>query len=557
MPRTTQPDRPASLFPPLWPPRRVYVTLASLAAAIALVRAGWLEPVVGGVVDQAVRNIITLILAFSGLMSLLGWFVWQSGHSRRAKRAVALGLLGAVAIGCAALRIERVSGDLVPEFAWRWRPSRDRLLPQATPAPTAAAAGEPAAVPWVHDKPFADFPRFLGPGGDAGIDEFAMPSAPAEYVEQWRRPIGAGWSGFAVCGDHAVTLEQRGDEEVIACYSMKDGTPEWSVAVAGRHETVLGGVGPRSTPTIRDGVVYATGATGWLHAIDGATGKVLWRKNVVDDLGIDTAAHTAAVAWGRSGSPLVTADLVIVPGGGPLEPPVTAPAVSLVAYDRVTGDRRWTAGTDQISYVTPELRTVAGREVVLAVNESRVVAYDPADGRELWGFDWPGHSNSDATCSQPHVLDGDRIFISKGYGVGAAVFERDPSAGDAVAFRRAWSQPGMLKTKFTNVVIHDGHAYGLSDGILECVRVADGVRRWKGGRYGQGQVLRVGDLLVVQAESGEVVFVDCTPEGHRVRGRLAALSGQTWNNPCVTRGHLLVRNAEEAACYRFPAAARP
>ncbi|MFM9058927.1 MAG: PQQ-binding-like beta-propeller repeat protein [Planctomycetaceae bacterium] len=548
-------DRPVPLLPPLWPPRRVYVTLASLAAAIALVRAGGLQPVAGEIVDQAVRNILTLILAFSGLMSLLGWFLWQSGHSWRVKRAVALGLVGAVVVACAALRIERVSGDLVPELAWRWRPSRDRLLPRASPAPPAAAPREGAddsGPAWGGDQPGTNFPRFLGAGGNAGIDAFAIPSAAAGYIERWRRPIGAGWSGFAVCREHAVTLEQRGDEEVIACYGIEDGTPEWSVAVAGRHETVLGGVGPRSTPTIRDGVVYATGATGWLHAIDGATGKVLWRKNVVDDLGIDAAAHAAAVAWGRAGSPLVTADLVIVPGGGPLESPAPAPAVSLAAYDRVTGERRWTAGADQISYVTPELRTIAGREVVLAVNESRVAAYDPADGRELWGFPWPGHSNSDATCSQPHVLDGDRIFISKGYGIGAAVFERDAPAGAVVSFRQAWSQPGMLKTKFTNVAIHEGHAYGLSDGILECVRVADGVRRWKGGRYGQGQVLRVRDVLVVQAESGEVVFVECTPEAHRVRGRLAALSGQTWNNPCVTSGHLLVRNAEEAACYRFP-----
>ena len=117
----------------------------------------------------------------------------------------------------------------------------------------------------------------------------------------------------AVCDGHAVTLEQRGDEEVIACYRIADGEPEWSVAVPARHETVLGGVGPRSTPTIRDGVVYATGATGWLHAIDGATGRVVWRKNVVDDLGIDAVAHAAAVAWGRAGSPLVSDAVVIVP----------------------------------------------------------------------------------------------------------------------------------------------------------------------------------------------------------------------------------------------------
>ena len=86
--------------------------------------------------------------------------------------------------------------------------------------------------------------------------------------------------------------------------------------------------------------------------------------------------------------------------------------------------------------------------------------------------------------------------------------------------------------------------------------LADGARRWKGGRYGQGQVLRVGGLLLVQAESGEVVAVACSPEKHRVMGRFAAIDGQTWNNLCLTGDRLLVRNAEEAACYRLPLAAR-
>jgi outer membrane protein assembly factor BamB len=544
--------RGPAVFPPLWPPRRVWITLASLAAAIVMVRTGLLEPVVGHIVDQAVKNIITLILAFSAAMSLLVWFLRESGHPRGVKRAVGWGLLAAVALGCAIFRIERVSGDLVPEIMFRWSPSRDRLLPKAAAAPAAGAKGGEVGDARAWAATANDFPRFLGPHGSAGIDEPAIDpdweSKPPREI--WRRPIGAGWSGFAVCDGHAVTLEQRGDEEAVSCCSVDTGEPEWSVPVRGRHETVLGGIGPRSTPTILDGIVYATGATGWLHAVDGKTGRVVWRKNVLDDLGIDAAAHAASVAWGRAGSPLVTESLVIVPGGGPLKD--GGGAVSLAAYDRATGDRRWTAGDEQISYVTPVLVTHMGREVVLTVNEGSVAAYDPAAGGMIWSFPWPGHSNSDASCSQAHVLDNGRVFISKGYGIGAAVFAPQAGGDAATTFRPVWTQPGMLKTKFTNVAIHDGHAYGLSDGILECVRVSDGRRMWKGGRYNQGQVLRIRDLLIVQAESGEVVLVDCTPEKHRVRGRLAALAGQTWNNPAVAGNRLLVRNAEEAACYELP-----
>jgi len=531
---------------PLWPPRRLWVSVASLLAAMLLVRVGLLEPLVGSIVDQAARNIISLILCFAALVSGVLWFLRESGHSPALKRLVGYGLVAGVTLAAASLRIERVSGDLVPELRPRWLPARDRLLPPVT-------AGGEAGRPW--DPTPGDYPRFLGPAGGAAIDGptldpdwSARPPACA-----WRGPIGAGWSGFAVCGDHAVTLEQRGDEEVISSRSVVTGEAEWAVAVRARHVKFLGGIGPRSTPTIRDGLVYATGATGWLHVIDGASGRIVWKKDILVDLGVDPEAHATAVAWGRAGSPLVTEDLVIVPGGGPLSSagPNGDMAVALAAYDRHAGARTWTAGNEQISYVTPVLVNVAGRDVVLAVNESRVAAYDPADGTERWGFAWPGHSNSDASCSQAHVLAGGEIFISKGYGVGAALFA-SPADANPPAFAPVWRQPGLLKTKFTNVVIHHGHAYGLSDGILECVRLADGSRRWKKGRYGQGQILRVGAFLVVQAETGDVVLVDCAPDGHRERGRLPGLRGQTWNNPAVAGDRLVVRNADEAACYLLP-----
>jgi len=543
-----------SLPRPLAPPRRVWIAVTSLAAAVALVRAGWLEPIVGGIVDQAVRNIITLILCFSMLMTTLLWFLRESGHAIGVKRAVLGGFLGAVALGAAVLRIERVSGDLVPEFAFRWNPSRDRLLPQHRSDSSAPQGEATAAAPWQASS--VDFPRFLGPTGRCGIDSPVLDpdwqSRPPRLL--WRRPIGGGWSGFATCGDHAVTLEQRGDDEIVSCCSLVSGAPEWTVAVKGRHETVLGGVGPRSTPTIHDGVVYAHGATGWLHAIDGATGRVLWKKDVLDELGIDPAAHAFMVAWGRAGSPLVTGDLVIVPAGGPRtrRSAQDPEFLSLVAFDRATGQRRWITGDEQISYVSPQLVTFGGREMIVSVNEAHVAGYDPADGRELWEHPWPGHSNSDASCSQAVPVADRRLFLSKGYGIGAAVFEIEKSDAEPWTLREVWRNAGLLKTKFTNVAIHGGHAYGLSDGILECVRLEDGGRRWKAGRYGQGQVFRVGPLLLVQAESGEVVLVDAAPEKHAVRGRLAAIDGQTWNNLCLSGNRLLVRNAEEAACYELP-----
>ena len=541
----------------LLPPVRVWVTLTSLAAATTLIQLGWLEVIAGDVIDQAVRNIISLILAFSGLMVVFIWFLRESQYRPTIKKGVTAGLIVTALLAVAVLRIERVSGDLVPQFAFRWQAHRDTMLPSA-----ATIARQATAIAGDWKARGEDFPQFLGPEGTGCLPTLAIDtdweSRPPRLL--WRRPIGAGWSGFATCGEHAVTLEQRGADEAITCYAIPNGEPEWVVSVPARHETVLGGAGPRSTPTIADGVVYTTGATGWLHAIDGKTGDVLWRKDVISELGIDREAHGAAVAWGRSGSPLVTEQLVVVPAGGPrlgfsnthseTTDTTAAAFISLVAFDRQTGEQVWLAGTEQIAYASPQLYQVDGKKMVITVNEAHVAAYDVDTGAAVWEFPWPGHSNSDASCSQAQLLPGDILFVSKGYGVGAAVFSLTATAANWT-ITPVWQQSNLLKTKFTNAVIREGHAYGLSDGILECVRLADGKRAWKRGRYGQGQVLLAGATLLVQAETGEVVAIPATPEKPEEKGRFTALDGQTWNTLCIAGNRLLARNAEEAACFEL------
>ena len=180
---------PSPASRPLVPPVRVWITVASLGAAILLVRAGLLEPIAGSIIDRAVRNIITLTLGFFGLLSLVVWFLRESGHAISLKRVVGYGLLLAIAAAAALFRIERVSGDLVPELRLRWMPSRDRLLPPArvTAQPAPVASWEPTA---------ADFPSFLGPNGSAGLDGPALDRDWSARPPQqaWRTAIGAGWS---------------------------------------------------------------------------------------------------------------------------------------------------------------------------------------------------------------------------------------------------------------------------------------------------------------------------------------------------------------------------
>ena len=109
----------------------------------------------------------------------------------------------------------------------------------------------------------------------------------------------------------------------------------------------------------------------------------------------------------------------------------------------------------------------------------------------------------------------------------------------------------VLKTKFTNCVLIGDYAYGLSDSTLECVNWRTGKSQWKKGRYGQGQILGVGDALLVQAEPGFVALIAATPDKFIELGRLEAMNDKTWNNLCVYRNLLLVRNSVEAVCYEL------
>jgi outer membrane protein assembly factor BamB len=281
--------------------------------------------------------------------------------------------------------------------------------------------------------------------------------------------------------------------------------------------------------------------------LDGATGEVLWQDNILERYGVQPG-EDKGVVWGRSASPLVVDDLLIVPAGGPNG----APCVSLAAFHKDTGELVWEAGDRQVSYASPVLATLCGLRQILSVNEDNVSAHDVNTGKELWSYDWPAGSSSRPNVSQPVPLDEQLVLLSRGYGGGSLLLHVELSDGDEFQVGEVWRSRRLLRTKFTNVVVHEGCICGLSDGILECVDAESGTSWWKAGRYGHGQILGVGDLLLVQAESGEVAVVEATPSELRELGRFAAIEGKTWNNLCLYGRFLLVRNSKEAACYELP-----
>ncbi len=484
--------------------------------------------------------VFTVLLAMAGVSV---WVVLRSGLSRRRRFWLGLAPWFLLLLGPPVGPIELINdGDgAVRAWRWRWAPEADELLQSPEQAEGRAE--------W--DPQPTDYPRFLGNGywAEAGAVSINSDWDADPPQEMWRRPIGAGWSGFAVVGDYAVTQEQRGEEELVVCYRIEStgagGEVVWSDADNVRWDPIgpgaYGGIGPRATPTIHNGRVYSHGATGIVKCLDASTGERHWSHDTLAEYGIEN------LAWGKATSPLVVDDVVVVSVG--------APEASLIAYDLQTGRTRWAAGERRASYASPVLCELAGARQIVVVNEDFVTAHDAATGVVLWEHPWPGNSDSNASSSQPVPVGGDRLFLSKGYGIGCELLAVEHS-GDEWSTKTLWKRTTM-KTKMSNVVVKDSYVFGLDGGNLECISLETGKRQWKKRRrppIGHGQLLLLGSRVLLLTESGELVLIEASPDRYAELASLQALDPDqvTWNNPAVSGDRLLVRNAQQAACYRLP-----
>lgn len=463
----------------------------------------------------------------------LAFVVWAVAGRHLADRPRRLAMAAAIALACGVWTLVRMHGFTASgdsDFAWRWAQTpEERLLAQAGEVPAAAlpSASTPTATG-------TDWPGFRGVDRDSSIRgaRIATDWTATPPVELWRRPIGPGWSSFAVHGDLFYTQEQRGEDEVVTCYDATTGEPVWRHEDAARFWEANAGAGPRATPTLSRGRVYTLGATGLVNALDAANGAVVWSR--------DAAADTGAKlpGWGFSGSPLVIDDLVVVAVSG-----------AVIAYDLATGDRRWTGPAGGEGYSSPHLATIGGVTQIVQVSGDGAIGIAPADGALLWEHLWPGYP-----IVQPALTaDGD-ILISVNASSGTrrlAVARR--SGGWAVEER--WTSNG-LKPYFNDFVVHEGHAFGFDGSILACIDLEDGRRQWKGGRFGNGQLVLLPDqdLLLVLSEKGELALVGATPDRFAELARFPAIAGKTWNHPVLVGDLLLVRNAEEMAAFRLPLA---
>jgi outer membrane protein assembly factor BamB len=588
------------VVPAVVPPWAIYGMLAAFVLGVVILvwwlffsRAPWSERL-GAIVVMVIAVALTSLVVHpsisNGMMGMmlyvysipvlsLGLVVWavvSRGFSTGLRRA---SMVAAIAIACGTLtliRTDGISGEGDSDIEWRWTPTaEERLLARAAdepappptvppaaaqpeklgdpiaPAPPAAKTPEkePAAKP-EEKKPAetaadprpakgpAEWPGFRGPQRDGIVRGVQIETnwSQTPPVELWRKPIGPGWSSFAVDGDLIYTQEQRGEDELVSCYRLSTGEPVWRHRDAIRFWESNAGPGPRGTPTVSNGRVYTMGATGVLNTLDASNGARLWSRNAATDTGVTVPD------WGVASSPLVIDDAVIVAVSG-----------RLIAYDIATGKQRWLGPAGGSGYSSPHLLTIDGVAQILLLRGSRTISVAPAHGTLLWEHTWqPG-----VGFVQPAVAPNGDVLISVGDAMGGAGVRRlsVKRAANGWTVEERWTSRG-LKPYFNDYVVHEGHAYGFDGSILSSIDLTNGERKWKGGRYGHGQMILLSeqDLLLVLSEEGELALVAAAPDKFTEIARFKALDAKTWNHPVLVGDVLLVRNGEEMAAFRLPGA---
>ena len=253
----------------------------------------------------------------------------------------------------------------------------------AEPQP-APGSDAPAAAPAV---PAAYWTDFRGPNRDGVYRERPiLTNWPADGLKPiWKQPVGGGYASFVIAGGRAFTIEQRGPQEIVAAYDVATGRELWTSAWTATFHESMGGTGPRATPVWAAGRVFALGGLGELRCLDATTGALVWRTNILEDSGATN------LQWGMSAAPLVVDDtIVVLPGGTG-----GSKGQSVVAYDRRTGKRAWSALNDQQAYASPMLVTLAGVRQILVFSASRVMGLTPDRGAVLW--DTPGRRTTTST----------------------------------------------------------------------------------------------------------------------------------------------------------------
>jgi enterochelin esterase-like enzyme/outer membrane protein assembly factor BamB len=391
-----------------------------------------------------------------------------------------------------------------------------------------------------------EWPGLRGPNHDgsaAAGNRFA--AGDGALAVGWRARLGSGYSGVAVAGGRAVTMFSDGAQDLVAAFDTASGKEHWRAAVAGAHKGADGSFdGPISTPAVAGGRVFALDPRGHLVGLDLASGRVLWRVDLVQREGA-RKPH-----YGFTSSPVVADGVLVAQVGGDK-------GRAIAGFDPATGERRWTVGEDGVQYQSPVVARVGGRELVVAVGDARLFGIEPATGKVRFEHVHGGMVNDISVASAVPVPAGEGRLFVKTHGDKSTMFALSESPDGAVAVKTLWQAP-VLRTTYSIPVYKDGHLYGMNGRtVFTCVDAATGEMKWRSREPGDGFPTLVGDDIVFLTKARTLHVGPASPTGWAERARLDLFQDLVWTAPSVAGGAVFARSQGELARVEWRTAAAP
>lgn len=387
----------------------------------------------------------------------------------------------------------------------------------------------------------ADWPQFLGPARNGESSEKglmkAWPKGGPPVV--WRSPGGVGMSAVVVVGKSAWTMVQDSRSQKLVCLDAQTGKQRWATAIAPAYRNQQGN-GPRATPAVSSGgaVVVFTGE-GILAAVNGSSGDLIWKENVLQSLGGKVAD------FGMACSPLIHKDRVFVTVG--------APGGSTCAFALRDGKLLWKQGDDPAGYSSPALLEIAGSQQLVVFNGAALLGIRPGDGSQLWRY--PYVTDFDCNIATP-IQVGRNVFISAGENHGCALLQFK-SAGKQIQVGEVWKSQGprsVMRNAWQTSIVKDGMLYGF-DNVgaagpvmhFSCIDVKTGKAVWRKTRFGKGNLIAADGKLFITTMKGELVVLKIDPSRYVELGRKELL-GMTRQHAALASGRLYLRDDREIIC---------
>ena len=404
--------------------------------------------------------------------------------------------------------------------------------------------GSVAAVVWADaPKPggsaSAEWPKWLGPNGTGVSQEQIADKWPADGPKKlWSAKVGIGFSSAVAKDGKVYFFGHQDGKDVLTAFEADTGKVAWTESYSGGYAKDYPGT--RASPTIDGDRVYTYGGAGQLVARELATGKQLWQLDV-----LKAAGSTGTLEWGQASSPFVHADHIVVQAG-------KGGAVA-VAVNKADGKLAWQSEAKGLGgYAQVIAADVGGKPQLIVFGGDTLYGMDPAAGKTLWKQPWK--TNYDVNAATP-VYDGKgNLFVSSGYNVGGSMFKL--TAGGV---QKQWGPKKELQCRFQPPILDGDTVYVSSDdkrGTVRAVEWPTGKALWeaKEPKVGMGgSILRVGDKLIVQSESGEISLLKASPKEVAVVGKFkpfeATGKSKIWTMPVVYQGKMYAKGEEELVCF--------